>query len=225
MASLRRKPVDVTVASVDTAQPLAVGIDSNPPPASPPTPAPESPPKTEAENALRLQLEALQQSETLNRQRDALQSAEGHRQDWLAKNPLAQKHYSALGALHNEALGQGLIDVTPSYFDFMNQRLAELHTQHPATVGTHLINEMQQRTALERAPPPAPERQRTNIVSAPVSREVPSASGKRENGKTTLSAEQSEYARIAGVSEAEYARQLARLNNMRADGSYSERRE
>src|SRR5512143_542118 len=65
---------------------------------------------------------------------------------------------------------------------------------------------------------------RTSIVSAHVSREVPSASGTRTSGKITLTAEQREAARLSGITEAEYARQLSKFNQMKANGEYGERR-
>jgi hypothetical protein len=68
---------------------------------------------------------------------------------------------------------------------------------------------------------PEPKPERTPIVSAPVSREVPSASGQRAgNGKTTLSAAEKEAAKMSGVTEVEYARQKIKLAQMRADGTY-----
>jgi hypothetical protein len=160
----------------------------------------------------------------LSRQQAAVLTAEGRRREWLQGNPIAQKHFDHLGAFHNEALQSGLADTSPDYFKHMESRLAALHTQHPTTVGTHLINEMQQRTAQERTPPPQPERPRTNIVSAPVSREIPTASGNRPNGKITLTQQQQDAARISGVSDAEYGRQLLRLNAMKDSGEYSDRR-
>ena len=65
------------------------------------------------------------------------------------------------------------------------------------------------------------EQQRTNIVSAPVSREVPSGGGTRQNGKITLTKEQQEAARISGVTETEYARNLVKMNEAKANGQYT----
>lgn len=66
---------------------------------------------------------------------------------------------------------------------------------------------------------------KTSILSAPVSREVPSTgSGQRQSGRVTLTRDQIEAAKIAGVSPAEYARQLVKLNEMKANGEYGERR-
>ena len=61
---------------------------------------------------------------------------------------------------------------------------------------------------------------RSPPVSAPVSREVPSASGARAQSKVTLTAAQREAAKDSGVTEAEYARQLVKYQQMVADGTY-----
>lgn len=58
--------------------------------------------------------------------------------------------------------------------------------------------------------------------SAPVSRESVSYSGKREDrpGRITLSIDQREAAKIAGISEVQYAEQLIRLREEKAQGNY-----
>jgi hypothetical protein len=205
MASLRKKPAEV--ASVE---PLTVAVDTDPLP-----PKTVTPPSDEAGGALKQQLAALQQAE---QRQQAVVTAETRRREWLASNPLAQKHYQHLGAFHNEAVQSGLVDTSPQYFEHMENRLAALHHQLPATVSAHLIDEMQARTAQERTPPPAPERQRTNIVSAPVSREVPSG-GSRPT-KMNLTREEVEIAAAAGVTPTEYARQKQRLMEAKANGQY-----
>lgn len=65
------------------------------------------------------------------------------------------------------------------------------------------------------------------FVSAPVSREATmSWTGKREDrpGSITLTAEQKSAAKIAGISEVEYCRQLIRLKEAKANGDYLESR-
>jgi hypothetical protein len=207
MASLR-KPVEIAAT-----EPVA----PNAPPAPPAAPEPTN----DAEQALRRQLEALQHSEEFNRQQQAIATAEGRRRAWVESNPVAQKFYNHLGQFHNEAIQFGLADTSPQYFEHMENQLAALHSQQPATAGAQLIDEMRARSAPEQ---PAPQpRQRTNIVSAPVSRDIPS-SGQRQNGTITLNAEQKEFARLSKISETEYARQLLRLRDMQLSGEYSERR-
>jgi hypothetical protein len=57
------------------------------------------------------------------------------------------------------------------------------------------------------------------------SREVPSSTGRRDRpGSITLTAEQKSAAKIAGISEVEYCRQLIRLKEAKANGDYLESR-
>lgn len=68
--------------------------------------------------------------------------------------------------------------------------------------------------------PPQPQRRAT--VSAPVSREAPSSSGTGERpGRITLTVAQKEAAKISGVTEVEYAKNLQRLKNEKANGNYT----
>jgi phage I-like protein len=53
---------------------------------------------------------------------------------------------------------------------------------------------------------------------------VPTNSGQRQSTRYTLTREEREYARIAGVSEAEYAKNKQKLAEMKANGLYGERR-
>jgi phage I-like protein len=119
----------------------------------------------------------------------------------------------------------GLADTSPEYFSYLDARLADLAAQQPAATASHLVQEMQQRAAQDRPQEQArPTRLSPAHVSAPVSREVPSASGLRSPGRVTLTAQQREAAKMSGVSEAEYARQLLRLRELQASGEYSDRR-
>ena len=66
-----------------------------------------------------------------------------------------------------------------------------------------------------------------SLVSAPVSRETMGwSTGRTESrpGRLTLSMAQREAAKIAGVSEAEYATQLLRLREAKDNGDYLESR-
>ena len=62
------------------------------------------------------------------------------------------------------------------------------------------------------------------MVSAPVSREAPSANGSRQSANIRLTASQREAAKMAGISETEYAKQLQKLQKEKSDGNYGERR-
>lgn len=225
MASLRKKlsPVPDVVVAAGGDPTVAIAVNTNPAPAAAP-----ALPKDDATGALKAQIDALRQSETIQRQAQAaMLAASQRRQSWLENNPLAQQHYAALGHLHHAALNSGLADTSPQYFSFLDEQLAALHAQHPSNAGKQLIDEMQQRAAQhqeQQETKPAPVRLNSAHVSAPVSREVPSANGSRTGGKITLSREQLEAAQMAGVTPAEYARQLLRLNEMKANGDYQERR-
>lgn len=61
---------------------------------------------------------------------------------------------------------------------------------------------------------------RKSVVSAPVSREAPSSSGGRSSGQVRLTALQREAAKMAGITETEYAKQLTALAQAKANGSY-----
>lgn len=61
---------------------------------------------------------------------------------------------------------------------------------------------------------------RRSIVSAPVTREAPSSGGARSVSQVRLTAAQRESAKLAGITEAEYAKQLLKLNEAKANGSY-----
>jgi hypothetical protein len=192
-------------------------------------PAPAAIPATEkmqseASTALKRQAEALHRAESLQQQQHVAAAVQHRRAEWLAANPLAQRNVDVLDGFHREALQQGHADLSDDYFNYLNDRLATLDQQPPPPEQHPLIDEMQLRAAQNHPPPPAPERVRTNIVSAPVSREVPSASGSRSNGKITLTPQHLEAARIAGVTPAEYGKQLLRLREMQASGEYSDRR-
>jgi len=111
---------------------------------------------------------------------------------------------------------------TDPYFDRMEQMLGIA----PRTNG-----QAQQQRPIER-PSPAPaaplpryesrlvRQQRSAVpVSAPPTRDVPSmATGRPTGGPVRLTAEQREVARFSGISEQEYARQLERMNRMKASG-------
>lgn len=71
--------------------------------------------------------------------------------------------------------------------------------------------------------PPSPPPKKPPPVSAPVSREGPSTPGRTRSGSVTLNAMEREAAKMAGVTEAEYAKQKQRLMEMKANGSYGER--
>jgi len=70
------------------------------------------------------------------------------------------------------------------------------------------------------AAPPRQQQQRSTVpMSAPPSRDVPSFStGRPQGGPVRLTDKQREAAQFSGVSEEEYARQLVKMNRMKAEG-------
>ena len=68
------------------------------------------------------------------------------------------------------------------------------------------------------------EEDNSSVVSAPVSRTVPSNDGARKPGTVRLTVQQREAAKMAGITEAEYAKQLLKMQEAKDNGSYGERR-
>jgi hypothetical protein len=207
MASLRKR-LDAPVAATDADAPeVAIDVETN-----------AAPEPASASEALKRQIEALHQSETMQQQAQAAKlAAEERRQHWLVSTPGARENVAALGAFHHAALNAGLVDTSPEYFSFMESELSAL--QQPTEAATHMADEMQARAAQSRAPEPPP---RPVQYSAPVSREVPTANGTRSPGKITISPAEVEHARVAGISVEEYAKQKMRLAAMKASGEYGE---
>jgi hypothetical protein len=93
--------------------------------------------------------------------------------------------------------------------------------QHPV----YLAQEMRARVEDHQPEPqPQPQPERHVRVAAPVSRDVPSGYSGNSSTKIRLTRDQCETARLAGISEAEYAAQPLRLNELKAEGHYGEKR-
>ena len=131
---------------------------------------------------------------------------------WLKSHPellTDQRKNTRLGAAHFDAEDKGLVAGTDSYFQFLEERLGYREAQKP------VVND-------EDEDDEPVQHRRQPLVSAPVSRDtVSTTSGKPSSSKITLSPEQREAARIAGVDEITYARNLQKLNQARANGSYN----
>jgi hypothetical protein len=217
VASLR-KPAsspDVTITSAD--------IPETAPP-TPPSPEPSLPPRDDATAALRAQIDALRHNEDFIARQNALALETAHRRKaWFENTPGAKENAGVLNVLHHAAIAAGLVDGSPEYFTALEQQLATL--PRPNGNAEHLAKEMQARAAENGQQQPQARSESRVQYSAPVSREVPSAgSGTRPPGKITLTAQQKEFARISGISETEYARNLLKLNQMKALGEYNESR-
>jgi hypothetical protein len=130
--------------------------------------------------------------------------------NWLRKHPeylTDQRKNSKIQALHWDVIDEGHKAFSPEYYESMEVHLG-----------------MREAPKVEEDDDPPQQQQRTSIVSAPVSREVPGGSAPRKNGQIKLTAEQREFARISGVTEAEYAKQLEKINTMKANGTYGDGR-
>ena len=157
-----------------------------------------------ASRAFQLQIDALRQSEEIQRQR-AAQAAQ-------AQPALTLKEAAFLKA-------------NPDFLDdhdLAHQALMRAHQ------GGHIADSDEFHSAVKShweslRPPPAVEDiapaaledlerpSRASMVSAPVSREVPSSHYPERPGRITLSAEMKDMARRLGQSEAEYARGLIEM--------------
>jgi hypothetical protein len=75
-------------------------------------------------------------------------------------------------------------------------------------------------------PPPRSAPNPSHLVSAPVSRSIPNASGRRHTpGKVTMTPQEVEAARISGISIEQYAKEKIKYEGMREDGSYRDNRD
>ena len=158
---------------------------------------------------------------------------------WLRDNPeyLSDARKNArLQALHWEIVDQGFEPYGEKYFEEINDRLGEGPKITPPTAVDRVLAEARAAStptsedddgdgvdylqsesgnALRIGAP-----SRKVSVSAPPSRQVPSSNGYRDDGRITLTIAQKEAARISGVDESTYARQLLELNRRKAQGDY-----
>lgn len=127
--------------------------------------------------------------------------------NWLRAHPeyLSDARKNAkIQALHWDVIDEGHQPFSEAYYVSLEQHLG-------------LRSKPRQSVADE---DDEPEAGRT-IVSAPVSREVPSSSRTPRNvSEVKLTAAQREIAKSAGITEAEYAKQLLRLNQEKGNGNY-----
>lgn len=194
MASLRRRKPS---PDVDTAS----------------TPIAES----EGVEVLKQEIEALRRAADHQQHEEPTLSADDRRREWLEATPAARDHAGRLNDIHKEIIAAGFADTSPAYFEAMEERLAQL--QNPP-VGAHVAEEMKQHVAARTDLSPGPSEQASAAhFSAPVSRGVPSFSASR-SGPVRLTPQQREFAKVAGVSEVEYAKQLERFLELKAAGEY-----
>lgn len=143
-----------------------------------------------------------QPSDPVAAQIDSMTHLSVKQRDWLKNHRDAMTDpakNSYLGAAHWDAVRAGITQDSEAYFAALEEKLG--YRQPVAST--------------ERRSPP---------VSAPVSRESPSLStGKPTTSRIELTPEQREAARISGVDEFEYAKNLMRLNDLKKNGHYQER--
>jgi hypothetical protein len=197
--------------------------------------ADEIPNPDEASEALKRQINALQQSEELQRQYATqarqqrppsreeklsawrAQGAEESELGFLAQNPELIDRPDVTSQAAAAALHAGLQRGTDEFnnavkvnFDRLMGR-TEAQPAQPASTPAFFAPEPSQRS-------PAPDR--AAMYSAPVSRTAsPGSPRERSPAQVWLTPAEIEMARIAGISEVEYARQRQRLEREKRDGT------
>lgn len=143
---------------------------------------------------------------TVDQYIDSLPNLLQSQKDWLRRHPDSltdQRKNMRLQGAHVEAEDQGLRAGSTEYFEYLDERLG--YVQRRTQEDTMDDDEPVVRTP----------------VQAPPSRQATSPStGRPSNNKITLTPEQREAARMSGVDEITYARQLQKLQQMKADGHY-----
>jgi hypothetical protein len=200
MASLRKRPAPEAAVAIDT--------DPAPSPATAPQPS-----------ALREQLQALRNSESLAQQAQqqaaAIEAVNRRCQEWVNQNELAQRHLGQLNDFHRNAIDSGYLTGTEDYFGCLRGQLEALENRP-----VEMVQEMKMRAPQDRQPE-RPQPVPRPIVSAPPSRDPSYGSSPTS---IRLTREQTEFARLSGLTTEEYGRELLRLNQMKRDGHYSEKR-
>jgi hypothetical protein len=158
-----------------------------------------------AERAKQAQTQYYQQPYSIDQQIDAMNISYPQKQ-WFKRHPdVLQDDYkrTKVGMAHYEAINHGLTQDSPDYFDAVDVYMG--YKQPPK------VEEED-----DDVPAPLPQ-----SVSAPVSREAPSAAtGRPTTTRITLTAAQREAARDAGVDEITYARGLLELERRKQIGLY-----
>jgi DNA repair exonuclease SbcCD ATPase subunit len=138
--------------------------------------------------------------EYINQLPNLLQS----QRDWLKAHPDAltdQRKNLRLQGAHVEAEDKGFRPGTAKYFTYLEERLG----YQPAESD---VDDEQDEPV--------------TVVSAPPSRSgVNAGTGRPSNNKITLTPEQREMARLSGIDELTYARQLQKLQALKAEGHYT----
>jgi hypothetical protein len=200
----------------------------------------------ETAEALRRQVEALRDSEALHRhaaeQAARLQQRPLTREEklgaWKAQGMPADQvefleanpqmiDYSDLAAFAaNEALQAGHARGSHEHMQAMkqlfDQHLAHLQAQAQAQAQHRAEPDMKPTPEFFQPPPPPKPRTPPSIVSAPVSREVPSGGPRPEfetdERRVVLSPDEKLVAKASGITEVQYARNKIKMLRMKASG-------
>lgn len=133
-----------------------------------------------------------------------MQGVNNAQKDWLRQHRelvTDDEKNARLRTAHYDSQKEKIEAGTPAYFQYLEERLGYREkTQDDDEV----------------------EVARPQIVSAPPSREAPSASGRSAPTRVTLTAQEREIAASAGIDEITYARNKLKMLQMKAEGHYKE---
>jgi hypothetical protein len=129
--------------------------------------------------------------------------------EWIREHPDAvekPENQQRMTVAFRDSQAKGLTRGSKEYFEFFNERLGY---EDGGEIGE-----------VEEEPPmPAPRRQETRRVSAPVSRSG-NGGGQLKPGQFVLTQAQREAAKMSGVDEVTYARGVQRMMEMKGQGMY-----
>ena len=147
--------------------------------------------------------------------------------DWIRKHPdsvLDNRNVMLMQGAYIEAERKGIKRGSPEYFQLFEDRLGyQPEDDDTATEYDDVDDDVVENVPRVESPPLQP-RQRP-ASAAPPSRSAPGASTRQtdmSSGKVTLTPQQREAARIAGVDERTYAQGVQRLNDLKKRGYYQE---
>lgn len=145
---------------------------------------------------------------TIEQYIDQLPNLLPSQRDWLRSHQDAltdQRKNLRLQGAHVEAEDQGFRPGSQQYFNYLEERLGYKDAAMPK-------DDDSEGQYLDVAAP----------VSAPPSRSATNPStGRPSNSRITLTPEQREIARLSGIDEITYARQLQKLQGLKAEGHYT----
>lgn len=133
--------------------------------------------------------------------------------EWLRAHPeymTDPRKNAKIQALHWDVLDEGHQAFSTDYFESLERHLGLREADD---------DDEQQEVIVVQQPKP---KTKTAPVSAPVSRDAPGGSNRViQNGQIRLTAAQVEAAKIAGLTPKEYAQQLQKLMDAKAEGRYT----